>query len=84
MSSNSKLDNKILVIGGSCFIGKHIVEKLISNNYEVTTINRRITEVQYTASVQRIKADRNNYDEFISCLKSKRQIRKWIAFKLIP
>jgi len=56
---------KILLIGGSKFIGKTLLNKLHSQNHEITVINRgTVASSDYLPSgVKHHKADRNNEEE---------------------
>ncbi len=51
---------KILVIGGTQFIGRHVVEHLLADNYDVTLLNRGKTGPQLFPNVPIIKADRES------------------------
>lgn len=56
----------VLVIGGSRFIGKHLVLKLAENNdYNITVINRGKSNpnITYPQGVTQLKADRTNPEE---------------------
>ena len=50
---------KILVIGGSQFIGPLIIDKLVERNHDVTVFNRGKTKSQYD-NVKFIQGDRRN------------------------
>ena len=52
--------NRVLVLGGTQFIGVHIVRELLAQGYEVTLLNRGITPSPFTndARVRTIHADR--------------------------
>lgn len=49
---------KVLILGGSVFIGKAVAESYIQNGYEVYVLNRGNHPIPYGA--KHIKADRNN------------------------
>lgn len=49
---------KILVIGGTIFVGRHIVEAALERGHEVTLFNRGRTETGLFANVERIVGDR--------------------------
>ena len=54
---------KVLVMGGNQFLGRALVKKLLSENYEVSVLNRgNRKNLKGTAH---IKADRNNYEELV-------------------
>ena len=39
------MKKRVLVMGGSYFIGRRVVEVLVENNYEVYTLNRGTNNV---------------------------------------
>lgn len=49
---------KILVIGGSLYFGKRLVELLIKNNHDVTLLNRQSSPDNFGDKIKRIKCDR--------------------------
>lgn len=51
---------KVLVLGGTQFIGRHVVEKLIQANHDVTLLNRGKTSPELFPSTTLIKADRES------------------------
>ncbi len=51
---------KILVIGGSRFIGLHVVMKLMENNYDVTVFNRGHNNKNLPQDVKTIVGDRKD------------------------
>jgi nucleoside-diphosphate-sugar epimerase len=55
---------KILIIGGSKFLGYHLTHSLIGNDFHVTLFNRGQTEDNFGDSVERIKGDRKDYNRF--------------------
>ena len=52
--------NRVLVLGGTQFIGVHIVRELLKQGYEVTLLNRGVTPSPFTNDprVRQINADR--------------------------
>lgn len=50
---------KILVLGGTQFVGRHIVEALIGNGHAVTTLTRGHTPDALPAAVERLRGDRD-------------------------
>jgi len=50
---------KILIIGGTRFVGHHIAQTAINNGHEVTLFNRGRTKSELTGEVMYIKGDRN-------------------------
>lgn len=53
---------KVLVLGGSYFIGLSVVNTLLDSGYDVYTLNRG-TRKKAREEVHELKADRNNFDE---------------------
>jgi len=53
---------KILIIGGTRFIGRHIVDRLLAENHEIILFNRGITPHPY-GDITLVKGDRNNPDD---------------------
>lgn len=51
---------KILVIGGTRFIGKHLVSTLLAKDHEVTIATRGLTPDVFGDSVRRIRFDRTD------------------------
>lgn len=65
---SNKPGRRALVIGGSWFIGKAIVEALLAGGYEVTTLNRGVSAVAYSGPVRRVQADRRERAAFARAL----------------
>jgi nucleoside-diphosphate-sugar epimerase len=53
---------RTLVLGGSVFIGRHLVEELVRRGHEVTVLNRGLTPAELPATVRRLTCDRKNHD----------------------
>lgn len=53
---------RTLVLGGSVFVGRHLVEELLRRGHEVTVLNRGLTPVEHPAAVQRLACDRKDHD----------------------
>jgi len=53
---------RTLVLGGSVFVGRHLVEELLRRGHEVTVLNRGLTAVEHPAAVQRLTCDRKDHD----------------------
>ena len=51
---------RVLVMGGSYFIGRRVVEVLVENNYEVYTLNRGTNNV-FGEEVISLKWCENNF-----------------------
>ena len=63
---------KLLIIGGTKFLGKHIVLSALKNNHEVTLFHRGETNPEMFSECEKIFGDRN-------CDIEKLQNRKWDA-----
>ncbi len=51
---------KILILGGTNFIGRNLIERLVSlDKYDLTLLNRGKTNAQFFANLKQIKGDRN-------------------------
>ena len=61
-----------LVLGGTRFVGLHLVKYLIESGHRVTVLNRGKTQSILPESVARLKADRSNPDSMCSALSQKR------------
>lgn len=62
----------ILVLGGTRFFGKLLVERLIREGHAVTLLTRGETSDQFAGNVQRIKCQRSDADGMRRCLEGKR------------
>ncbi|MBI1853590.1 MAG: NAD-dependent epimerase/dehydratase family protein, partial [Planctomycetes bacterium] len=61
---------KVLVIGGSVFVGAHTVRALVSRGHAVTILNRGVTPDNHGNRVRRIHADRKHADALARALVS--------------
>lgn len=50
---------KILIIGGSRFVGKHLVDAALAHGHDVTTFNRGKSEATPPAGVEALRGDRD-------------------------
>ncbi len=66
---------KILVLGGTQFIGRHVVARAVANGHDVTVLTRGLTTADLPASVERLTGDRNDGASGITAL----QGRSWDA-----
>ena len=58
---------KLLVIGGTSFVGRHIVEQALKNDHEVIIFNRGKTNPELFPACRRIVGDRRmNIDQAAS------------------
>ena len=54
---------QILVIGGTGFVGPHVVRRLVEGNHQVTVFHRGRTEADLPASVAHLHGDRARLDD---------------------
>lgn len=57
---------KILIIGGTKFLGRHLIDAALKNNHEVTLFNRGRFSQDEFANVEQIHGDRNSDLEKLS------------------
>lgn len=50
----------VLVLGGTQFVGRHIVEALVATGHRVSILTRGITPDELPTSVERLRGDRDN------------------------
>ena len=62
---------RALVVGGSRFIGLHLVRTLSKEGHSVTVLNRGQTEVTFPGGVERLYADRNDSSQVEAALHGK-------------
>lgn len=55
------MKKKVLVIGGTRFVGKRLVNKLLASGFDVTIANRGFSEVNFPGDVERIIINRWDY-----------------------
>lgn len=63
---------KALVLGGSYFIGRALVETLVSEGFEVWILNRGTKATPPGLGVRQLVADRHNYESLDAALKGRR------------
>lgn len=63
---------KILVLGGTRFVGRHIVEALHSAGHSVSVLNRGRTPDQLPAEVERLRGDRDQGRDSLQALDGRR------------
>jgi len=66
---------KTLVLGGSVFVGRHLVEALLDEGHDVAVLNRGRTESAFPPGVERIIADRTDEQQMADALSG----RSWDA-----
>ncbi len=57
-----------LVLGGSVFVGKHMVETLLSRGIDVSVLNRGVTPTSFSGDVELLKADRTDLEQMRAAL----------------
>lgn len=62
---------KVLVLGGTRFFGKHLVEALLQNGHDVTIATRGITEDSFGSRVKRLIVDREDGKQLAERLEDK-------------
>ncbi len=60
-----------LILGGTQFVGLHLVEYLIKQGHKVTILNRGLSEAKLPAEVKRLSADRDDRNQVKKALKGK-------------
>ncbi|MFP4082221.1 MAG: NAD-dependent epimerase/dehydratase family protein [Candidatus Aminicenantes bacterium] len=63
---------KILIIGGTRFLGYHITKGLMERGHEITLFNRGKTPDDFGDRVQRIRGNRYDYENFYKTLKEEK------------
>ncbi len=66
---------KILVLGGTQFVGRHLVEAALAAGHTVSTFNRGVTPDALSAAVERLHGNRDDGPNGLSALKG----RTWDA-----
>lgn len=62
------MDKRVLILGGSGYMGKALVERLLQAGAHVTLVNRGKTPDSFGAKVERLKADREERPAFRAVL----------------
>jgi nucleoside-diphosphate-sugar epimerase len=62
---------KVLVLGGTRFFGKHLVESLLQAGHDVTIATRGVTEDSFGHAVKRLIVDREDERLLRECLEDK-------------
>jgi nucleoside-diphosphate-sugar epimerase len=63
---------KALVIGGTRFLGYHLVRRLLKEGIEVVLFNRGISPDDFGENVGRVFGDRNSYNKFFNTFRNKK------------
>lgn len=64
----SLAEARVLVLGGSVFVGKHVVDALVRTGAHVTVLNRGRTPAQLPPGVDHLAADRTDADQMRAAL----------------
>ena len=51
---------KLLILGGTVFLGRHVVDAALAAHCEVTLLNRGTREVAFSQPVEQLRGDRDN------------------------
>lgn len=54
---------KILILGGTIFLGRHLVDAALAKGHTVTLFNRGKTNPDLYPEVEKIRGDRTNLDD---------------------
>ena len=63
---------RVLVIGGTHFVGRHTVELFLEQGHELTVLNRGRSPDPLPPEVERLRADRTVPEQFLGALDGKR------------
>lgn len=63
---------KALVIGGTRFLGYHLVQRLLKEGIEVVLFNRGISPDDFGQNVEHVFGDRHDYNEFFNTFRSRK------------
>jgi nucleoside-diphosphate-sugar epimerase len=62
---------RVLVIGGSGYVGRRITERLVERGDEVTVVSRGLLQPSILSSVEAIQVDRKDYQAFEAAFSSR-------------
>lgn len=63
---------KVLVLGGTGVISRHIVEQLLDKNHDVTVFNRGNSSQTFRGKVEQMVGDRRNWEQFEAMMQKRR------------
>ncbi|MFN5603273.1 MAG: NAD-dependent epimerase/dehydratase family protein, partial [Actinomycetes bacterium] len=66
---------RALVLGGSVFVGRRLVERLVTEGHQVAVLNRGVTPTALPAGVEHLVADRTDMEAMSRVLAG----REWDA-----
>jgi hypothetical protein len=72
---------RVLVLGGTYFIGPHVVRRLTDGGYDVTVFHRGQHESDLTASARHVHGDFADFDRFVPDL---RALRPDVVLDMVP
>lgn len=62
---------KVLIFGGTQFVGRHTAEVLLAHGYQVAVLNRGVSPDHLPPEVERIRADRTQAEQVIQALRGR-------------
>src|SRR5262245_48107331 len=71
----------ILVLGGTGFIGRHVVRYLVDRGNSVTVFHRGETEADIPSTVKHLRGDRNELPSFVDSI---RRLAPEVVLDMIP
>lgn len=74
---------KTLVLGGSSFVGLHLVYELLRRGHEVTVFNRGQTPVEFPTGVKRLYGDRKDHNTLEPSWARATSMRCWILAPIL-
>jgi len=82
-SRKKRTPMKILIIGGTHFLGYHITKRFLDDGHEIVLFNRGLTPQDFGSRVELIRGDRYDYQDFFKKLHGKKfdAVVDMIAFK---
>ena len=57
--AETAMAKKLLVLGGTVFLGRHVVDAALAAGCDVTIFNRGSRDVSFTQPVEQLKSDRD-------------------------
>ncbi len=72
---------RVLVLGGTKFVGPHVVRHLAEPGHDVTIFHRGQTETELPASVQHVHGDFTNFSDHVETL---RNVKPEVVLDMVP